>query len=170
MQSHFALLFALIFFHFFHYKPESMAEALLSAFLKALFDKMASPKFVDFFRQRKLNEGILEKLKIALLSAYKLREYAEDKQLTDHLVRDWLYMLKDALYDVEDVLDEIAIEALQHKLDAEFQTTTSKVRNSISTFHSHFVKEIEPVVTAHNNDEQYMKSKRERSRERHTQI
>jgi hypothetical protein len=27
-----------------------------------------------------------------------------------------------------------------------------------------------PVVTAHNNDEQYMGSKRERSRERDTQI
>ena len=105
-----------------------MAEALLSTFLKALFDKMVSPKFVDFFRQRKLNEGIFKKLKIVLLSAYKLRKYAEDKQLTDRSVRDWLYMLKDALYDVEDVLGEIAIEALQHKLDAEFQTTTSKVR------------------------------------------
>jgi gas vesicle protein len=133
-----------------------MAEALLSAFLKALFDKMVSPEFVEFFWQRKLNEGILEKLKIALLSAYKLHEHAEDKHLTDRSVRDWLYMLKDDVYDVEDVLDEIATEALQRKLDAEFQTTTSKVRNSISTFLSHFVKEIEPKIKELLNKLEYL--------------
>ena len=120
--------------------------AFLSASLKVLFDRMASPEFVDFFRQHKLNKGVLEKLKIALLSVHKLREDAEDKQLTDHFVREWLHKLKDVVYDAEDVLDEIAIEALQHKLDAEFQTTAVKVRNSISTFLSHFVKKIEPKI------------------------
>jgi Leucine-rich repeat (LRR) protein len=123
-----------------------MADAVLSAFLQALFDGMASPEFVDFFRQRKLNEGVLEKLKIALLSVHKLREDAEDKQLTDRSVGEWLSKLKDVVYDAEDVLDEIATEALQRKLDAEFQTTASKVRNSISTFFSHFVKDIEPKI------------------------
>jgi len=122
------------------------AEAVLSAFLKELFHRMASPEFVDFFRQRKLNKSVLEKLKIALLSAHKLRKDAEDKQLTDPSVGEWLHKLKDAVYDAEDVLDEIATEALQRKLDTEFQTTAYKVRNSISTFFSHFVKEIEPKI------------------------
>jgi Leucine-rich repeat (LRR) protein len=123
-----------------------MAEAVLSAFLQALFDGMASPEFVDFFRQRKLDQGVLEKLKISLLSVHKLREDAEDKELTDRSVGEWLYKLKDVVYESEDVLDEIATEALQRKLDAEFQTTASKVRNSISTFFSHFVKDIEPRI------------------------
>ena len=123
-----------------------MAEALLSAFLQALFDRMASPEFVDFFRQRKLNKGVLEKLKIALLSVHKLYEDAEDKQLMDLSVKEWLHKLKGVVYDAEDVLDEIATEALQRKLDAESQTTATKVRNSISTFFGHFVKEIEPKI------------------------
>jgi hypothetical protein len=123
-----------------------MAEAILSAFLQVLFDRMASPEFVNFFRHRKLNEGVLEKLKIALLSVHKLREDAEDKQLTDLSVRDWLYKLKDVVYNAEDVLDEIATEALQRKLEVDFQTATSKVRNSISTFLSNFVKETEPKI------------------------
>jgi hypothetical protein len=122
------------------------AEAVLSAFLQALFDGMASQEFKDFFRNRKLNEGVIEKLKIALLSAHKLREDAQKKQLTDPSVGEWLHKLKDAVYDAEDVLDEIATEALQRKLDVEFQTTAYKVRNSISTFFSHFVKEIEPKI------------------------
>jgi hypothetical protein len=123
-----------------------MAEILLSAFLQALFDKMASPEFVDFFRQRKLNKGDVEKLKIALLSMHKLCEDAEEKQLMDLSVKEWLHMLKGAAYDTEDVLDEVATEALQRKLDVEFQTTATKVRNSISTFFNNFVKEIEPKI------------------------
>jgi hypothetical protein len=123
-----------------------MAETLLSAFLQALFDRMASPEFVDFFRQRKLNKVDVEKLKIRLLSVHKLCGDAEEKQLTDLSVKEWVHDLKDVVYDAEDVLDEIATEALQRKLDAEFQTTATKVRNSISTFFSHFVKEIEPKI------------------------
>jgi hypothetical protein len=120
--------------------------AFLSASLQVLFDRMASPEFVDFFRQRKLNKGDVEKLKIRLLSVHKLCEDAEEKQLLDPSVKEWLHNLKDVVYDAEDVLDEIATEALQCKLDAEFQTTATKVRNSISTFFNHFVKEIEPKI------------------------
>ena len=40
----------------------------------------------------------------------------------------------------------------------------------ISFTYSIFLTSIKVVVTAHNNDEQYMRSKRERSRERDTQI
>ena len=120
--------------------------AFLSASLQVLFDRMASPELMDFFRQRKFNKGDVEKLKIALLSVHKLFEDAKEKQLTDLSVKEWLHMLKDVVYDAENVLDEIATEALQRKLDAESQTTATKVRNSISTFFSHFVKEIEPKI------------------------
>ncbi|XP_059440432.1 putative disease resistance RPP13-like protein 1 [Corylus avellana] len=107
---------------------------------------MASGDFVDFFRGRELNEGLLHKLKIALLSVNALLEDAEEKQLTKPAVKVWLEESKDAVYDAEDILDEIATESLQCKLDAEFQTTSSKVRKSISTFLGHFVKVIEPKI------------------------
>jgi hypothetical protein len=123
-----------------------MADALLSAFLKELFDRMTSPEFVDFFRQRKLNEGVLEKLKISLMSVNALLEDAEEKQLTKPTVKVWLDELKDVVYDAEDILDEIATEALQRKLDAEFQTTSSKVHHSISAFLSHFIREIDQKI------------------------
>lgn len=41
---------------------------------------------------------------------------AEEKQLTDQTVRMWLHDLTNLAYDVEDILDEFATEALQHKL------------------------------------------------------
>jgi hypothetical protein len=123
-----------------------VAGLLLSPFLQALFERMASREFLDFFQGRKLNEGLLQNLKITLLSVNALLEDAEEKQFSKPTVKAWLDELKDVVYDAETVLDEIATEALQRKLDAEFQTTASKVRNIISTSHNHFVKEIEPKL------------------------
>jgi hypothetical protein len=123
-----------------------VASLLLSPFLQVFFEQMASGEFLEIFRRRKLDEGLLHKLKIALLSVNALLEDAEEKQLTKPAVRVWLDELKDVVYDAEDILDEIATELLQRKLDAEFQTTASKVRNSISTSPSPFVKEIEPKI------------------------
>jgi hypothetical protein len=138
-----------------------VAGLLLSPFLQVFFERMASGDFVDFFRGRKLNEGLLRKLKIALLSVNALLEDAEEKQLTKPAVKVWLDELKDAVYDAEHVLDEIATEALQRKLDVEFQTTARKVRNSISTFLGHFVKEIEPKIKELLNKLEYLASQKD---------
>jgi Leucine-rich repeat (LRR) protein len=123
-----------------------VAGTLVSPFLQVFFERMAAGEFVGFFQGRKLNEGLLHKLKISLLSVNALLEDAEEKQLTKPAVKAWLNELKDAICDAEDVLDEIVTEALQRKLDAEFQTTASKLLNPISTFLSRFVKEIEPKI------------------------
>ncbi|KAB1211936.1 putative disease resistance RPP13-like protein 1 [Morella rubra] len=61
-------------------------------------------------------------------------------------VKTWLDELKDAVFDAEDILDEIDTEALRSKLDAEYQTTASKVRKSISTSLHPFAKKIEPKI------------------------
>ena len=43
---------------------------------------------------------------------------AEVKQFTNPYVKKWLVLLKEAVYDAEDILDEIATEALRHKMEA----------------------------------------------------
>ncbi|CAK9143124.1 unnamed protein product [Ilex paraguariensis] len=58
---------------------------------------------------------------------------AEPKQITDRAVKLWLKDLRDLAYDLDDLLDEIATEALTHKLNLEPGTTASNVRNFIPT-------------------------------------
>ncbi|KAB1211939.1 putative disease resistance protein RGA4 [Morella rubra] len=103
-----------------------IATLFLSPLLQAFFEKVASGEFVDFFRRRKLDDGLLKKMKIALLSVNGVLEDAEEKQVKSPTVKTWLDELKDAVYDAEDILDEIDTEALRSKLDAEYQTTASK--------------------------------------------
>jgi hypothetical protein len=123
-----------------------IATIFLSPFLQVFFEKMASGDFVDFFQRRKLSDGLLKKLKTTFLTLNAVFEDAEELQVTKPVVKEWLDELKDAIYDAEDVLDEVATEALRSKLDAEFQTTASKVRKSIFAFHNSFAKEIEPKI------------------------
>ncbi|XP_031249101.1 putative disease resistance RPP13-like protein 1 [Pistacia vera] len=62
---------------------------------------------------------------------------AEEKQLTERAVKLWLDDLRDLAYDVEDILDEFATEALGRKLMAEDHSTViSKVRDLIPAYFS----------------------------------
>jgi hypothetical protein len=129
-------------------KEENMAEIatiFLSPFLQVYFERLASdPEFVDFFRRRKLSDKLLQKLNTTFLALNAVFKDAEELQVTKPDVKKWLDQLKDAIYDAEDVLDEVATEALRSELDVEFQTTASKVRKlSISVFGNSSVKKIE---------------------------
>ncbi|XVF30665.1 hypothetical protein REPUB_Repub16aG0077900 [Reevesia pubescens] len=119
-----------------------MAEALvggafLSAFLQVLFDRVTPREFDDFIMRNKLDHGLLKKLDTTLLSVSKLQDGAEEKQFTDPIVKRWLAKLKDAVYDAEDLLDEIATEAARSKLESyEDQTSSSTSKQVMSLFFS----------------------------------
>ncbi|XP_070680496.1 putative disease resistance RPP13-like protein 1 isoform X2 [Malus domestica] len=99
--------------------------AFLSSFLNVLFDRLASRPVVDFFRGQKINSGLLNKLKIKLLSVNSVLDDAEEKQFKNPAVREWLDELKDALYAADDLLDEIKAEALRRKLEGD-ESSSSK--------------------------------------------
>ncbi|PON98833.1 NB-ARC domain, LRR domain containing protein [Trema orientale] len=100
----------------------TVGEAFLSAFLQVLFDRLASHEFIGLLSGKKYDD-MLEKLKITLLSVTVLLNDAEEKQFYSPAVEKWLHMAKDAIYDAEDILDELATEALKWKLEAESQAT-----------------------------------------------
>ncbi|OMO87039.1 Disease resistance protein [Corchorus capsularis] len=107
--------------------------AFLSASLQVLFDRMASRQVTDFIRGKKLEKLLLMNLKSTLMSVRAVVDDAEDKQITKPSVKDWLSELKDAVYDAEDFLDEIAYEALRTSLESEDQTTSTKVSRFFSS-------------------------------------
>ncbi|VVA36507.1 PREDICTED: putative disease resistance [Prunus dulcis] len=110
-----------------------VGEAILSASVQVLFDKIGSSEFVDLFRRKKLDESLVKKLEITLLSLNAVLNDAEEKQFRNSYVKEWLDKLQDAVFDADDLLDEINAEVLRCKVEAEFQTVKTQVWNFLST-------------------------------------
>ncbi|KAK7365189.1 hypothetical protein VNO80_14049 [Phaseolus coccineus] len=115
--------------HFISFPTPSMAAelvggALLSAFLQVAFDRLASPQLLHFFRRRKLDEKLLANLKIKLLSINALADDAELKQFTDPHVKAWLFAVKEAVFDAEDLLGEIDYELTRFQVEAQYKPKT----------------------------------------------
>lgn len=126
-----------------------LGEAVLSAFLQVLFDRLASRELIDLFRRRDLDESLLNKLKLTLLTITAVLNDAEEKQMTNPLVNEWVVELKDAVYQAEDVLDLIATEALRCKVDSNFESMTRQVWNyttSLFSFDSNIESKLEEVI------------------------
>ncbi|RVW79843.1 putative disease resistance RPP13-like protein 1 [Vitis vinifera] len=102
--------------------------ALLSASLKVLLNRMDSPEVRTFLRGQKLSATLRRELKMKLLAVKAVLNDAEAKQITNSDVKDWMDELKDAVYDAEDLVDDITTEALRCKMESDSQ---SQVRNII---------------------------------------
>ncbi|KAF7824701.1 putative disease resistance RPP13-like protein 1 [Senna tora] len=105
---------------------ELVGGAFLSAALQVAFEKLASSEIFDFFRRRNLDETLLKKLHIILISVNQVIEDAEELQYRNTNVKKWLDELKDAVFKAEDIIDEIDTEASQQKLQAESQSIITK--------------------------------------------
>ncbi|CAN6561979.1 unnamed protein product [Malus baccata var. baccata] len=110
-----------------------IGEAFLSASIRTLCDKIGSRELMDFFRGKKLDHSLLEKLKVTFLALYAVLDDAEDKQLKDHSVGKWLDELGHAVFDAEDLLDEIDTEVLRSKVEAGYPTKKTQVWNFLCT-------------------------------------
>uniref|UniRef100_A0A1D1YU53 Putative disease resistance protein RGA4 n=1 Tax=Anthurium amnicola TaxID=1678845 RepID=A0A1D1YU53_9ARAE len=95
-------------------------QVVLSAFVQVVLEKLASAALEELRLLRGL-DGELEKLSSTLLAMHAVLEDAEEKQLKDKAVRDWLRKLKDVAYDADDVLDRFSAEALQSNLEGRSQ-------------------------------------------------
>ncbi|XP_050283256.1 putative disease resistance protein At3g14460 [Quercus robur] len=118
-----------------------LGQALATSIIQVTLDRLASPEVIAYIKGRKHTDELLQKLKVLLLSAKSVLIDAEEKQFTNPAVKNWLDELKDAVYVADDLLDEIATEALS-KSEAEFQTCTSKVLHFVSTSVNSFDKKI----------------------------
>ncbi|KAL1324698.1 hypothetical protein AAHE18_13G109500 [Arachis hypogaea] len=79
-------------------------------------DTIVSPAVLEFLRGNHIDEPLLEKLKMLLVLAATVLNDVEEKQFTDTSVKEWFDGLRNAAYDADDLLDEIA--TLQNKEDS----------------------------------------------------
>ncbi|KAI8014886.1 putative disease resistance RPP13-like protein 1 [Camellia lanceoleosa] len=107
-----------------------MADALvggafLSATLQVLFDRLASREVINVFRGRKDGDRLLNKLNLSLLELRAVLNDAENKQITNPSVKECAEEFKDVIYHADDLVDEIATEALRSKSEADYQSSSS---------------------------------------------
>ncbi|GLT39654.1 hypothetical protein SLA2020_138340 [Shorea laevis] len=101
----------------------SIEDAMLSVLFEHIFDGLfASSEFLNFAGKEQVLSQ-LNKWKNLLPKIKAFLDNAEDKQTVSPALKLWLSDLKDIVYDAEDVIDEIATEALRRRILGETQMT-----------------------------------------------
>jgi len=113
-----------------------LGGALIAASVKILLDKIVAGEFIDFVQSWKLDVALLEKLKITLLSLQAVLHDAEDKQITNPNVKEWLHRLQDAVFEAENLFDQINTKALKCKVEPD------QVRKKLSSPFKRFNRKI----------------------------
>ncbi|AES69664.1 putative P-loop containing nucleoside triphosphate hydrolase, leucine-rich repeat domain, L [Medicago truncatula] len=117
--------------------------AFLSATVQTLVEKLASKEFRDYIKNTKLNDSLLRQLKTTLLTLQVVLDDAEEKQINKPAVKQWLDDLKDAVFDAEDLLNEISYDSLRSKVEnTHAQNKTNQVLNFLSSPFNSFYREI----------------------------
>ncbi|KAJ0860869.1 putative virus X resistance protein-like, coiled-coil [Helianthus annuus] len=107
-----------------------MADAAASALVKLIFEKLADEAFKRYARAQGIHSE-LENLGRELSLIQALLHDASEKEVTDRSVGIWLNSLQHLAYDIEDVLDDVATEAMRRELTQESGASTSKVKKLI---------------------------------------
>ncbi|KAG6741280.1 hypothetical protein POTOM_054513 [Populus tomentosa] len=94
---------------------ELIGGSILSPVIQVLVDRLASREVLGFFKSHKLDGGLLEKLNETLNTVNGLLDDAEEKQITKRAVKNWLNDVKHAVYEAEDISEEIDYEYLRSK-------------------------------------------------------
>ncbi|XP_077230162.1 uncharacterized protein LOC143863368 [Tasmannia lanceolata] len=113
-----------------------VGEAVLSAFLQLLFVRLDGiiSKELGFLLHFK---DELRKLRNTLVTIRAVLADAEDRQVKEKALGDWLGKLKDAAYDADDILDEFAADALRVEVEIQDRTRLRyRVKNKVRKYSS----------------------------------
>ncbi|XP_022768539.1 putative disease resistance protein RGA4 [Durio zibethinus] len=91
-----------------------MAEIIVSPLLQVVFDKLASPLLEEIANRLGLKKEV-RKLQRTLYVIQAVLADAEEQQMSNRALRIWLTELKEVAYEMEDLLDEFSLEAMQSR-------------------------------------------------------
>ncbi|KAK9068142.1 hypothetical protein SSX86_012253 [Deinandra increscens subsp. villosa] len=107
-----------------------MAELVLSAFLTVLFEKLASTALKKIASYKGIDADI-KKWQRSLTQIQGVLYDASGKEISSPTVKRWLNDLQHLAYDIDDVLDELATDAMHREFNHESEGINSKVRKLI---------------------------------------
>ncbi|KAJ0713863.1 putative virus X resistance protein-like, coiled-coil [Helianthus annuus] len=107
-----------------------MADVAASALVKIIFEKLSDEVFKEYARAQGI-QSELDNLGRELSLIQALLHDASEKEVTEKSVGLWLNSLQHLAYDIEDVLDDVATEAMRRELTQESGASTSKVKKLI---------------------------------------
>ncbi|XP_035838331.1 putative disease resistance protein At3g14460 [Helianthus annuus] len=114
-----------------------MATIIASELLNVVFGKLASEALKAYVRSQGIHSE-LKKLERTLTQIQSLLNDASQKEITDEAVQNWLNGLQHLAYDVDDVLDDLATEAMHRELTHQSGPITSKVKKLVPTSFRNF--------------------------------
>ncbi|XP_073226647.1 putative disease resistance RPP13-like protein 1 [Cicer arietinum] len=125
----------------------ALGGAFLSAFIEVVLDRLASPQFANFITGNKLDVNLIQRLKNTLYAVEAVLNDAEQKQIKDSAVNNWLHDLKDALYIADDLLDHISTKSATTLKNKEVSTTATTYLSSFFNFEERdMVRKLEDIV------------------------
>ncbi|KAI3802171.1 hypothetical protein L1987_30301 [Smallanthus sonchifolius] len=118
----------------------AIGQVFIGAFITVLFEKLASDDLIRLARSGGIYSE-LNKLRKTFDLIRSVLVKASEKHIRYTLVQLWLNELQHVAYEIDDVVDDLATEAMRHQLNQEAcvnpNTSTSKVIKFIPTkFHA----------------------------------
>lgn len=109
-----------------------MAELVLSAFLTAVFEKLGSAALNQLTPYKEIHSE-LKKWERSLSLIRGVLNDASQKEVTSEAVKQWLISLQHLAYDIDDILDGLATDAMCREFANESKPITRKVKKLIPT-------------------------------------
>ncbi|KAC9145044.1 hypothetical protein E3N88_46294 [Mikania micrantha] len=116
-----------------------MAELVVSAVLPVLFENLTSTALKAIARYRGIDAEI-KNLHRSLTQIQDVLADASRKEITSQSVKQWLNDLQHLAYEIDDVLDELATDAMEREFTPESEAISSKVRKLFPSCCSNFPK------------------------------
>ncbi|PWA86158.1 NB-ARC domains-containing protein [Artemisia annua] len=107
-----------------------MAEVIASTIIEAVFKKLANEALKQVARAKGIHSE-LKNLGRTLSRIQALLKDASNKEITNEAVRVWLSDLQHLAYHIDDVLDDLATEAMHNEFTDQSRASTSKIRKLI---------------------------------------